>query len=134
MPVLSSFLRRNQRALKLSTLLLLDTMVKNYSTSLALDTLSPVLAELPPLVSETDLHIAQLTLNLITSIFVSHSQAIPTIQKTVLPEVLKLNEPPVARSSSHSNAGLLQVCCISWSAWLGPLRPTGLAGQPCPRG
>ena len=33
MPVLTSFLRKNQRALKLSTtLLLLDTRVKNYST------------------------------------------------------------------------------------------------------
>ena len=46
MPVLSSFLRKIQRALKLTTLLLMDTMVENYSTSLALNTLSPVLAEL----------------------------------------------------------------------------------------
>ena len=66
--------------------------MKNYSTSLALDTLSTVLAELPPHVSETDLHIAQLTLNLLTSISVSHRQAIPTIQTTVLPKVLKLAE------------------------------------------
>merc|ERR1719232_1448318 len=100
MPVLSSFLRKNQRALKLSTLVLLDTMVKNYSTSLALDTLSPVLAELPPLVSETDLHIAQLTLTLLTSISMHHRQAIPTIQKTVLPEVLKLAESPLLQGAA----------------------------------
>ena len=88
--------------------------MKNYSTSLALDTLSPVLAELPPLVSETDLHIAQLTLNLLTSISVSHRQAIPTIQKTVLPKVLKLADSPCFKERlSHSNAGLLQVCCVS---------------------
>jgi hypothetical protein len=36
MPVLSSFLRKKQSTLKLSTLLLLDTIVKNYSTCLAL--------------------------------------------------------------------------------------------------
>ena len=77
-----------RKALKLSTLPLLDTMVTNYSTSLAWDIFSPVLAELPPLLSETDLHIAQLTLNLLTSISVDHMQAIPTIQKTVFPEVL----------------------------------------------
>jgi len=100
MPVLSSFLRKNQRALKLSTLLLLDTMVKNYSTSIALDTLSPVLAELPPLISETDLHIAQLTLNLLTSISGCHRQAILTIQKTVLPEVLKLAESPLLQGAA----------------------------------
>ena len=29
-PVLSAFLRKNQRALKLATLSLLDTLVKNY--------------------------------------------------------------------------------------------------------
>ena len=100
MPVLSSFLRKNQRALKLSTLVLLDTMVKNYSTSIALDTLSPVLAELPPLVSETDLHIAQLTLTLLTSISIHHRQAIPTIQKTVLPEILKLAESPLLQGAA----------------------------------
>ena len=78
-------------ALRLSALFLLDTMLKKYSTSLALDTLSPVRAELPHLVSETDLHVAQLTLNFLTSISVSHRQAIPTIKMTVLPEVLKSN-------------------------------------------
>ena len=34
LPVLSSFLRKNQRSLKLSSLSLLDTLVKNYSPSL----------------------------------------------------------------------------------------------------
>ena len=84
LPVLSSFLRKNQRALKLSSLQLLDTLVKNYSPSLNVETLAPVLTELPPLVSESDLHIAQLTLILLTSICVNHRQAIPTIHKTVL--------------------------------------------------
>ena len=37
LPVLASFLRKNQRALKLSTLALLDTLVKNYSSILRLD-------------------------------------------------------------------------------------------------
>lgn len=36
LPVLASFLRKNQRALKLSTLALLDTLVKNYSSILRL--------------------------------------------------------------------------------------------------
>lgn len=35
LPVLASFLRKNQRALKLATLTLLDTLVTNYSTSLS---------------------------------------------------------------------------------------------------
>jgi len=100
LPVLSSFLRKNQRALKLSTLVLLDTLVKNYPGSLTLAALSPVLAELPPLVSETDLHIAQLTLALLTSVTSSHTATIPVIQKSVLPEVLKLAESPLLQGAA----------------------------------
>jgi len=100
LPVLSSFLRKNQRALKLSTLVLLDTLVKNYPGSLDLAALSPVLAELPPLVSETDLHIAQLTLALLTSVTSSHASTIPVIQKSVLPEVLKLAESPLLQGAA----------------------------------
>ena len=100
MPVLPAFLRKNQRALKLSTLLLLDTMVTNYSTSLALDTLSSVLTVMPPLVSKIYLHITQLTLNLLTSISVNHRQAISTIQTTVLSEVLKVAESPLLQGAA----------------------------------
>ena len=92
--------RKNQRALKLSTLVLLDTLVKNYPGSLDLAILSPVLAELPPLVSETDLHIAQLTLALLTSVTSSHASTIPVIQKSVLPEVLKLAESPLLQGAA----------------------------------
>jgi len=100
LPILSSFLRKNQRALKLSTLVLLDTLVRNYPSSLTLAALSPVLAELPPLVSETDLHIAQLTLATATSVTSSHAATIPIIQKAVLPEVLKLAESPLLQGAA----------------------------------
>ena len=86
--------------MKLSTLVLLDTLVKNYPGSLDLATLSPVLAELPPLVSATDLHIAQLTLALLTSVTSSHASTIPVIQKSVLPEVLKLAESPLLQGAA----------------------------------
>jgi len=102
LPVLSSFLRKNQRALKLSSLQLLDLLVKNYSSSLNVEALAPVLTELPPLVSESDLHIAQLTLTLLTSISERHRQAIPIIHKTVLPEVLKLAESPLLQGGALS--------------------------------
>jgi cullin-associated NEDD8-dissociated protein 1 len=42
-PILASFLRKNQRALKLSTLLLLDTLVKNnYAQALSVQALQTV--------------------------------------------------------------------------------------------
>ena len=42
MPILAGFLRKNQRALKMSSLTLLDTVVKNYSTQIADKNLEPV--------------------------------------------------------------------------------------------
>lgn len=39
---MGSFLRKNQRALKLSTLILLDTLVQNYSNALSIELLSKV--------------------------------------------------------------------------------------------
>lgn len=41
-PILGSFLRKNQRALKLSTLILLDTLVQNYSNAISIELLSKV--------------------------------------------------------------------------------------------
>lgn len=41
-PILGSFLRKNQRALKLGTLTLLDTLVNNYSSALNSDLLNKV--------------------------------------------------------------------------------------------
>uniref|UniRef100_A0A8V5HIL2 Uncharacterized protein n=1 Tax=Melopsittacus undulatus TaxID=13146 RepID=A0A8V5HIL2_MELUD len=46
-PILASFLRKNQRALKLSTLTALDILVKNYSDSLKPAMIESVLTELP---------------------------------------------------------------------------------------
>lgn len=45
-PILGSFLRKNQRALKLSTLVLLDTLVQNYSNSISIELLTKVRKEL----------------------------------------------------------------------------------------
>jgi len=68
LPILAGFLRKNQRSLKLTTLTLLDCIINNYSAALNPELLHTVLRELAPLLSECDLHIAQLTLHLLTSV------------------------------------------------------------------
>ncbi|XP_012274263.1 cullin-associated NEDD8-dissociated protein 1 [Orussus abietinus] len=89
-PVLGSFLRKNQRALKLSSLTLLDTLVRNYSSALHAELLDKVTAELPPLLNEADLHIAQLTLTLLTTIAKLHPVALTRVSDNILPEILVL--------------------------------------------
>ncbi|XP_014472303.1 PREDICTED: cullin-associated NEDD8-dissociated protein 1 [Dinoponera quadriceps] len=94
-PILGSFLRKNQRALKLSSLPLLDTLVRNYSSALHADLLDKVTTELPALLSETDLHIAQLTLNLLTTIAKLHPIALTRVSDHILPEILVLVKSPL---------------------------------------
>jgi cullin-associated NEDD8-dissociated protein 1 len=61
-PALGSFLRKNQRALKLNSLALLETLVNHYATCFEPRLLQMAIAELPPLLNESDLHVAQLSL------------------------------------------------------------------------
>ncbi|CAG2112251.1 unnamed protein product [Medioppia subpectinata] len=99
-PVLASFLRKNQRALKLSSLLLIDTLVKNYSEYLSPETIGIILNEVPPLINESDLHISQLTLNMLTSLIRSHLAFLAIIPQTILPEALVLVRSPLLQGSA----------------------------------
>ncbi|XP_033207231.1 cullin-associated NEDD8-dissociated protein 1 isoform X2 [Belonocnema kinseyi] len=99
-PVLGSFLRKNQRALKLCSLTLLDTLVQNYSSALNPDLLDKVTAELPALLNETDLHIAQLTLTLLTTIAKLHSVALTRVSDNILPEILVLVKSPLLQGAA----------------------------------
>ncbi|KAK7869061.1 hypothetical protein R5R35_000783 [Gryllus longicercus] len=102
-PILGSFLRKNQRALKLGTLTLLDTLVRNYSNSMNSELLNKVIVELSPLLSEADLHIAQLTLTLLTSIAELHPSALARVSDAILPEILILAKSPLLQGAALSS-------------------------------
>ena len=100
LPILAGFLRKNQRALKLSSLALLDILVRNYAHHLDANSLQPVLVELPPLLNESDLHIAQLTMNLLTSVAKLHKPALGTVQSTSLPQIFILAQSPLLQGAA----------------------------------
>lgn len=93
------FLRKNQRALKLSTLQLLDCLVKNYHNALYVDLLQQVTAELPPLLDESDLHIAQWTMVILKSIAEVHPSALQDIRNTILPQIMVLVKSPLLQGN-----------------------------------
>uniref|UniRef100_A0A0P6FDL4 Cullin-associated NEDD8-dissociated protein n=1 Tax=Daphnia magna TaxID=35525 RepID=A0A0P6FDL4_9CRUS len=97
LPILAGFLRKNQRALKLTTVALLDRIVNNYSAALTPELLHTVLAEIPPLLSESDLHIAQLTLHLLTSVARNQKSAFQAggVNAGILPKVFDLLRSPL---------------------------------------
>lgn len=99
-PVLGSFLRKNQRVLKLNTLSLLDTLVNFYFANMNPQMLQTAIVEIPPLISEVDLHIAQLSLVLLTSVAQKHPQAMVGVYEAILTEVLALVRSPLLQGAA----------------------------------
>ena len=59
-----------------------------------------VLVELQPLLNDTDLHIAQLTMNLLTSVARLHKSSLPMVQKTSLPQIFHLSQSPLLQGAA----------------------------------
>ena len=57
------------------------------------------MVELPPLISDTDFHIAQLTLILLTSVAQVHPMALAS-SNNILPEVVNLAKSPLLQGRS----------------------------------
>ncbi|CAF4555104.1 unnamed protein product [Rotaria socialis] len=66
-PILASYLRQNHRTLKMNTLSCLRSMIKLYSKHFNKTILKTILVELPSLINENDLLLAQYALKLTTS-------------------------------------------------------------------
>jgi hypothetical protein len=79
--------------------------LRNYSADLNARSLTPVLAELPPLLSEVDLHIAQLTMNLLTTVAKLHKGSLAEVQSNSLPEIFRLSQSPLLQVSTPSWKG-----------------------------
>ena len=59
-----------------------------------------VLVELQPLLNDTDLHIAQLTMNLLTSVAKLHKSSLPMVQKTSLAQIFHLSQSPLLQGAA----------------------------------
>nr|CAG4637585.1 EOG090X00HY [Chydorus sphaericus] len=118
LPILAGFLRKNQRALKLTTLTLLDRTINNYSAALTPEMLFAVLNEVPPLLSESDLHIAQLTLHLLTSIARKQRSALLAggISGAILPEVFNLLRSPLLQGAALASLLELLQALVEFNA------------------
>nr|XP_006631060.1 PREDICTED: cullin-associated NEDD8-dissociated protein 2 [Lepisosteus oculatus] len=99
-PILASFLRKNQRALKLSTLMALDLIIKNYNDSLKPAMIQSILNELPPLIGESDMHISQVAITLLTSLAKVCPSSLFKIGGSVLSEVFYLVHSPLLQGGA----------------------------------
>ncbi|XP_025019205.1 cullin-associated NEDD8-dissociated protein 1-like [Python bivittatus] len=99
-PILASFLRKNQRALKLSTLTALDILIKNYSDSLKPAMIECVLMELPDLISENDMHVSQVAIVFLTTLAKVYPSSLSKISGTVLSELFQLVYSPLMQGGA----------------------------------
>lgn len=99
-PALGMFLRKNQRALKLTSLTLLDALVNHYSQMFSPQLLQTAMAEIQPLLSDTDLHVAQLSLVLLTTTARKQPQALNGLHEQFMPHVMTLVRSPLLQGTA----------------------------------
>ncbi|XP_053325783.1 cullin-associated NEDD8-dissociated protein 1-like [Spea bombifrons] len=100
LPILSSFLRKNQRALKLGTLSALGVLVRNYSDCLKPPMVDPLLGELPSLLAESDMHVSQVTVDFLTTLVTSHPAALHKLASQILPQLFHLVHSPLLQGGA----------------------------------
>jgi len=89
---MSSFLKKINRALKQTTLQTLTTFVQSYGSSIDQKLYTTIINDSASLVSDSDLHLAHLTLQLIQHILRINSGVASTVQQVILPKVLTMLE------------------------------------------
>ncbi|XP_046881587.1 cullin-associated NEDD8-dissociated protein 2 isoform X1 [Hypomesus transpacificus] len=120
MPILASFLRKNQRALRLGTLSGLRVLVSGYGSCLTAPLLEPLLLELPALLEESDMHVAQECMTLLSSLASSCPPALPLIAASVLPGVVRLVHSPLLQGGALAAIqDLLRALVLSKASGLG---------------
>ncbi|XP_030383678.1 cullin-associated NEDD8-dissociated protein 1 [Scaptodrosophila lebanonensis] len=100
LPTLGSFLRKNHRALKLHSLDLINKIVINYSSSIEPKLLQASIVEVPPLISDSDLHVAQYTLILLSTTARIQPEALVGIHEQFLPPILTLVRSPLLQGTA----------------------------------
>uniref|UniRef100_A0A8D2DID2 Cullin associated and neddylation dissociated 2 (putative) n=1 Tax=Sciurus vulgaris TaxID=55149 RepID=A0A8D2DID2_SCIVU len=95
LPILASFLRKNQRALRLATLAALDALAQSQGLHLPPPAVRAVLAEVPALVSESDMHVAQLAVDFLATVTQAQPASLAEVSGPVLSELLRLLRSPL---------------------------------------
>lgn len=96
--ILASFLRKTSRPLKISTLILIENVVRRSAD--LLDSGSIILDDLPNLINESDLYVSQLTLTMLTTVINTHKAFHPIIPQRVIPQTLQLIRSPLLQGSA----------------------------------
>ncbi|RDD39311.1 Cullin-associated NEDD8-dissociated protein 1 [Trichoplax sp. H2] len=107
--LLSSFLRKNSRALKLSSLTALNILIQKFGRLMNDQLCDNVFCEIPSLINESDLHVSQLTSELISTLIQINPNSFMKHRDIILKEVLVLLKSPLLQGGAL-NALLGFIC------------------------
>ncbi|KAM7401565.1 hypothetical protein PAMP_016872 [Pampus punctatissimus] len=89
-----------KRALKLATMACLTALVTHHAASIKPAALEPVLSELPALVDESDMHVSQVSVTLLTCVSKACPSSLAKISSSVLPGVFRLVHSPLLQGGA----------------------------------
>jgi cullin-associated NEDD8-dissociated protein 1 len=100
----STFLRKNDRALKQAALTTLTALIASYSASIRPQLYEAVTKELAALVSSDELHLTHLSLQLCSCMVVhAPGEAIPQVHSHVLPKCIVLLHSPLLQGAARTS-------------------------------
>uniref|UniRef100_A0AAV2M8A6 TATA-binding protein interacting (TIP20) domain-containing protein n=1 Tax=Knipowitschia caucasica TaxID=637954 RepID=A0AAV2M8A6_KNICA len=118
--ILGSFLRKKQRTLKLGTLTCLTALFTHQASNMKPALLESVLSEIPPVVDESDMHVSQLSINLLTCVAKACPSSLAKISSSVLAGVFKLVHSPLLQGGALvAILDFLQALVLSKASHLG---------------
>eukprot|EP01027_Heterolobosea_sp_BB2_P027092 GEZU01042303.1.p1 GENE.GEZU01042303.1~~GEZU01042303.1.p1 ORF type:complete len:1246 (-),score=572.27 GEZU01042303.1:103-3840(-) len=97
---LAKNVRKNNRVLRQSTLTALDAIVKSYGKSMDAKLYQAIITEVAELISDSDLQLCTLALNLCSSIMSEFPSSASIIEKVVLPKILALLQSPTLQGQA----------------------------------
>ncbi|XP_029683341.1 cullin-associated NEDD8-dissociated protein 1-like isoform X2 [Takifugu rubripes] len=129
---LGCFLRKKERALRISTLACATAVVTHHASSITPVDLEPVLAELPALLDESDMHVSQVSVALLTCVATASPASLARISGSVLPRVIGLIQSPLLQGGVLATIqDFLQVLVLSKSSNLGYSQLLNSLTAPC---
>uniref|UniRef100_A0A8D3CCK0 TATA-binding protein interacting (TIP20) domain-containing protein n=1 Tax=Scophthalmus maximus TaxID=52904 RepID=A0A8D3CCK0_SCOMX len=95
-PILASFLRKNQRVIHSTTC---ETLTHTHRVTPVM--VDAVLAELPPLISESDMHVSQMALSFLSTLAVTHPSSLGQLSgSNILQQLIALVRSPLLQGGA----------------------------------
>mmetsp|Transcript_50664 Transcript_50664/g.169198 ORF Transcript_50664/g.169198 Transcript_50664/m.169198 type:complete len:920 (+) Transcript_50664:2-2761(+) len=102
---LANFLRKSDKPLRQAALSALDTIVTCHAAALTPADYDGVLEQMPPLLSDADLHVAHLALGVARSLVLQAADAtVPKLAPAVVPRTLSLLQSPLLQGYALKSA------------------------------